>query len=340
MMAQSSAIRTIRPARNPVTARAAYLARIARVYAAPGSGPLSFWYEVPLANPPAIVDGRQYYMRFQAKAAYLGPFDRAGIPLLDYRGDIGRQYNPIAIAQFGLGRFNRWCASGSVADRAAWLAVSRWLAAELRPNAAGIPVWSHGFDWPYRAGLAAPWHSGLAQGAGLSMLVRAARETDDPVFVNAAHEAWRSFQTPVHEGGVVFVDRAGHTWIEEYIVDPPSHILNGFIWAMWGVLDYARWSAFDDAQQLWKDCVRTLEERLWDYDTDWWSLYELPGGSTRMLASRYYHSLHITQLRVLHAMTGSPVFQAFADRFDGYREDPAKRLRATAGKAWFKVRHY
>jgi glycosyltransferase involved in cell wall biosynthesis len=48
-------------------------------------------------------------MRFQAKAAYAGPFDGAGVPLLDYRGDIGSQHNPIAIAQYGLARFNRWC---------------------------------------------------------------------------------------------------------------------------------------------------------------------------------------------------------------------------------------
>ena len=54
-------------------------------------------------------------MRFQGKAAYAGPFDSAGVPLLDYRGDIGRQHNPIAIAQYGLARFNRWCSTATMA---------------------------------------------------------------------------------------------------------------------------------------------------------------------------------------------------------------------------------
>ena len=121
-------------------------------------------------------------MRFQGKAAYAGPFDGAGVPLLDYRGDIGRQHNPIAIAQYGLARFNRWCNTADDADRAAWLAVAQWLTRELTPNAHGVPVWFHHFDWPYRQLLKAPWYSGLAQGNGLSLLVRAAQATGDATF--------------------------------------------------------------------------------------------------------------------------------------------------------------
>src|SRR6202011_3670662 len=83
-------------------ARLRYLARIARVYARPSKGPLSFWHERPEINEAAFGDGREYFMRFQGKAAYAGPFDGAGVPLLDYRGDIGVQHNPIAIAQYGL----------------------------------------------------------------------------------------------------------------------------------------------------------------------------------------------------------------------------------------------
>ena len=37
-------------------------------------------------------------------------------------------------------------------------------------------------------------------------------------------------------GGVIFEDKKKDFWIEEYIVHPPTHILNGFIWALFGVL--------------------------------------------------------------------------------------------------------
>jgi hypothetical protein len=301
---------------------------------------LSFWHEAPEVNEARRRDTRQYFMRFSGKAAYKGPFDEGGVPLLDYRGRIGRQYNPIAIAHYGLARFNRWCESGDSSDRTAWLAASRWLVANLQPNAHGVPVWSHHFDWPYRQLLEAPWYSGLAQGNGVSMFVRAATETRDDAFADAAHRAFQSLELSVSRGGVLVTDQRGDVWIEEYIVDPPSHILNGFIWALWGVYDYAQWSRRSSASALWDACLRTLEARLDDFDTGWWSMYEAPTDGHRMLASLYYHRLHAVQLRVLHELTGNDAFAARAARFEGYARRPISKARAFVEKAWFKVRRY
>lgn len=321
--------------------RIAYLARIAAVYASPRSGPLAFWHETPLVNEEGCQGDRQYYMRFQGKADYHGPFDQAGVPLLDYRGDIGPQHNPIAIAQYGLARFNRWCHTQAGEDAAAWLTAARWLVDELTPNGSGVPVWQHHFDWPYRQMLVAPWYSGLAQGNGLSMLVRAAQHSSEPSFGDAAHRAFQSMRVDVADGGVIATDSHGDVWIEEYIVDPPSHILNGYIWAAWGVLDYAKWSDAPAAWRLWHDCIGTLLRRIPDYDTGWWSLYELPvDGGEQMLASRYYHTLHTVQLRVLHLLTGNGAFLDHATRFEAYLTSRRNVARALATKALFKLRNY
>jgi hypothetical protein len=45
-------------------------------------------------------------MDFEEKADYPGHYDAGGIPMLDYHGQIGLQYNPIASAQWGLGNYN------------------------------------------------------------------------------------------------------------------------------------------------------------------------------------------------------------------------------------------
>ena len=262
-------------------------------------------------------------MRFQGKAAYAGPFDGAGIPLLDYRGDIGRQYNPIAIAQYGLARFNRWCSTADDADRAAWLAVAQWLTQELKPNAHGVPVWFHHFDWPYRQLLKAPWYSGLAQGNGLSLLVRAAQATGDPAFAAGAHRAFQSFQRSVSEGGVLVEDDRGHVWIEEYLVDPPSHILNGFIWALWGVYDYARWTGRAEAENLWRACLRTLEARLGDFDTGWWSLYESPAGAAGCWPAATTTRCTSRSCASCIASAASTHLPLRADRFEGYLHNRA-----------------
>ena len=321
--------------------RLAYLARIIRVYANRSSGPLSFWYEQPQINESAFADRLGYFMRFQGKAAYRGPFDRDGVPLLDYRGDIGRQHNPIAIAQYGLARFNRWVDDRqSSDDERAWRAVANWLVSAMRPNAAGVPVWMHDFDWPYREVLKAPWYSGLAQGNGLSMLVRAARVTGEERFAQAADAAFASLRRDVSDGGVLVTDGEGDLWIEEYLVSRPSHILNGFIWALWGVYDYAQWSGSAEAGDIWQRCIRTLERRLGEFDTGWWSLYEARDGRDEMLASRYYHQLHITQLRVLQRLTGKPFFADVAARFESYLDNPHYRVKALMLKTLFKLRRY
>ena len=325
--------------------RIAYLARIARVYAHRSAGPLSFWYEEPRANEAAFDDCRHYFMQFQGKAAYRGPFDQNGVPLLDYQGDIGLQYNPIAISQYGLARFNRWLQTRSPEDQKAWLAAATWLELQLTPNHAGVHVWMHQFNWPYRELLRAPWYSGLAQGCGVSLLVRAADATGEWRFAKTAHAAFKAFYGTLDVGGVIAKDARNRVWIEEYIVRPPSHILNGFIWALWGVHDYMRFTGALEARALFDACVATIDSALPDYDTGHWSLYELPAGDRsrtgpQMLASRYYHRLHIVQLRVLHRLTGIGTFNAFADRWQGYLDSPINRTRALVEKAAFKLLHY
>jgi hypothetical protein len=210
----------------------------------------------------------------------------------------------------------------------------------MRPNTHGVRVWMHDFNWPYRQVLQAPWYSGLAQGSGLSLLVRAAKETNSARYADAAHVAFEPLRLHVDEGGVLVRDNEGDVWIEEYLVDRPSHILNGFMWALWGVYDYGQWTRCTDASHLWLQCVRTLDRRLAEFDTGWWSLYEARDGEREMLASRYYHTLHITQLRVMHRLTGIETFAEFAARFQAYLDRPSNRVQAFARKAIFKLRHY
>jgi len=230
--------------------------------------------------------------------------------------------------------------SATVDDERAWSMAARWLLAHARPNDRGVMVWFHEFDWPYRQMLVAPWYSGLAQGSGLSLLVRAAMIQGDPRFAIAADQAFDSLRLDVTRGGTSTVDRNGCFWIEEYLVDPPSHILNGFIWAAWGIYDFARWTGRPDAHALWVRCVDTLDSQLPRFDVGWWSLYEAQGADERMLASAYYHRLHIVQLQVLHRLTGRAVFGEYASRFATYLANRTSRARAFAEKSWFKLRRY
>ncbi len=318
-----------------------YYRRIFKAYLAPGSSQLTFWHETPQINERAkVCDLGEYYMAFADKADYRGEYDSAGIPQLNYHGRIGRQYNPIAIAQWGLGNCNLFCRDGGQDRKEKFLAAAGWLRFNLEPNSFGVWVWNHDFDWEYRTRLTAPWYSALAQGQGISLLVRAYRETQNGSYLNAAHRAFAAFLKPVTDGGVTFLDNNGYLWFEEYIVSPPTHILNGFIWAAWGVYDYFLATQDADAGRLFEQATQTLCTNLHRYDLGFWSLYEQSGTLLPMVASPFYHRLHIVQLRVMHRLTGEEIFAQFADKWESYSRSRSKRARALCCKSAFKLCYY
>ena len=325
----------------PFVNRLRYLQRVFSAYLLPGKSQLTFWHDPPRANTRATFDQiGEYYMEFASKADYAGHYDVFGIPMLDYRGHIGLQYNPIAIAQSGLGNYNLFVQEKSEERRRRFLTAADWLVANLAKNAQGVWVWNHYFDWEYRDTLKSPWYSGLAQGQGISLLIRAHHATQDSKYDDAARGAFESLTRSVDEGGVLFQDERGDIWIEEYLVDPPTHILNGMIWALWGVHDYALATQDPSAKNLFAKVVHTLERNLSNYDAGFWSLYEQSGTRLRMMASPFYHRLHVVQLRIMHQLTGLEVFGDYADRWERFERSRIKRIKALAYKSAFKLCYY
>jgi len=326
-------------------ARWHYYRRIFGAYLGSGRSHLTFWHETPEINPRACTNQLgEYYMLFREKADYSGHYDASGIPMLDYHGAIGLQYNPIAIAQWGLANFNLFRETG---DDPRWQKTRKaadWLAANLEPNARGLWVWKHHFDWEYRDTLKAPWYSGLAQGQGVSLLLRAHAHTrthsNDEKYQRAAEKAFVALTRPISDGGVLFEDDENNVWIEEYLVDPPTHILNGFMWALWGVFDFWLARADAPAKEIFDRGVQTLIHNLARFDTGYWSLYEQSGTRLKMLASPFYHQLHIVQLRVMSKLTDDARFAAIGERWERYARRPGNRTRALVEKTVFKLLHY
>ena len=212
-----------------------YWNRILKAYVFGRISQLTFWHNEPKMNLDIKKDSiGPYYMQFREKANFNSTLDSRGIPMLDYQGSIGLQYNPIAISQWGLGNYNLWYETKSKKYFEKFMLSANWLVDNLKKNKFGFKVWMHHFDFEYRDTLKSPWYSGLAQGQGISLLVRAFKETNKTIYKNAAYDALEVFKVSVDSGGVNYCDSDGNNWIEEYIVTPPTHILNGFMWGLWG----------------------------------------------------------------------------------------------------------
>jgi heparosan-N-sulfate-glucuronate 5-epimerase len=196
----------------------------------------------------------------------------------------------------------------------------------------GELVWFYPVAIP-KLGLRPPWRSALAQGQAASAFVRAFLQTGDERYAAAAKRAISTL-LPGSPSGLVAALPDGPA-PEEMPSDPPSLILNGWIYALWGLWDVAR--GLDDAasDQQFTASVECLRSMIGRYDNGWWSLYSLYPYRLPDLAKPFYHRLHSDQLDVLHRLVGFSELQSAAQRWRSY-DKPARRAAVIGEKALLK----
>jgi heparosan-N-sulfate-glucuronate 5-epimerase len=278
---------------------------------------------------PAISPGevRGYYIDLRAKAKRT-TWPPSELEPLEERP-------PVALAQWGLGAYERF-----VADRhEEWLGVAvemgRHLVGTQQRGGPQDGGWIHRHPHPGPLPVEPPWVSGIAQGEAASLLVRVYRETAEQGFADAARRALAPMAVPSAAGGVrALLD--GKPLPEEYPTDPPSHVLNGAIFALWGYYDVA--TGLDDpgAAESFAAGVDALAGNIDRWDTGYWSRYDLYPHRVINVASWGYHALHVNQLRAMTLLAPRPEFEAATARFEGYAASRLNRGRAFMKKAIFR----
>ena len=172
-----------------------------------------------------------YYNDLTVEILRYGPSAADGRAALAEMVSDRRLANPIDIAQLGLGALQQ-------VDRSReWLSVARaaaeWLAADL--DADGRLAFL--FAMPHTFPVSPPWYSAMAQGEAASLLVRAAAEFGEAELARAAVRASRSLLDS--GSGLVSQTDAGPV-LQEYPTEVPSHVLNGWMFALWGLYDVGR----------------------------------------------------------------------------------------------------
>jgi heparosan-N-sulfate-glucuronate 5-epimerase len=242
---------------------------------------------------------------------------------------------PVALAQWGLGAYERCLAEGREEWAAAAAELGRHLLATQQRGGPQDGGWVHRHAYPEPLRVEPPWVSGIAQGEGASLLVRVYRETAEEQFADAARRALAPMAVPSAEGGVrALLD--GKPLPEEYPTNPPSHVLNGAIFALWGYYDVA--TGLDDryAAEAFEAGVDGLAESIDRWDTGYWSRYDLYPHRVVNVASWGYHALHVNQLRATHLIAPRPEFEAAIARFDAYAASRLNRSRVLLQKVVFR----
>jgi hypothetical protein len=230
-------------------------------------------------------------------------YDKNGIPMVAYYGVL--KYNPVTIEEVALFDYNQWKAYGSTTAKLTFFQLADWLV----DNQTSDGLWLYNFAFQEQP---VPWWSGMAQGVGISVLVRAYSQTLKPAYQLAAANALATFTRPTSRRGVTSNDNG--TWYEEYLPPDHLHVLNGMIFAMMGLLDYSQEFHDSLSSSLWSTGATTLVNNLHRFDTGKWSYYDC----AKRVASIDYHKLHIFLLGTMYSLTGMHTFNDYRARFQAY----------------------
>jgi hypothetical protein len=236
---------------------------------------------------------------------------------------------PAALAQLALGWWERILAGEADAEGRFRETADRLVRAASDEGDA--LVWLYDID-DRKYHMPPPTISSLAQAQAASVLVRRYLLDGGAEHAEGARRAARPLLQDRPPTAVARLD-AGAA-LEEAPSSPPSLILNGWIYSLWGLRDLAVGLHDSSAAAMLDDSTACLVALLPRYDVGWWSRYSLYPHRLPDLAKLFYHRLHVDQLEVMHALTSNGLFCALADRWRAY-DTPLNRTRLIAQKARF-----
>ena len=277
----------------------------------------SDWSMVRRYRLPSGDLAQPYYIVWDLARFGLEYFDAEGV-----RSTFGT-YNPVSIAQYGLYCYGELTA-GNEALRIPFFRQAQFLRRYQRQDGT-LPYWK---PFP-RYHENPPWISAMAQGEAASLFLRAYSLTSERSYLDAALQAVESLKVDVARSGASFI-RGDAVFFEEIASNEPAHILNGHLYAVFGVWELCRFGFGDsDLQRLQHCAVQTLARWLHLFDASGWSYYQLARNSNgaRYYAPMNYHQYHIAQMYVLEAMTGVKIFGEYARRWHAGLNDRKLHLR-------------
>ncbi len=284
--------------------------------------------------PGAVQSG--YHMDLRGVAGSYGPpaEAEAWLDLLVARRE---HVMPVTVLQLGLGAWQR-SIDEQDPDRSGWSRVARLVAEWAAVDMDGHGRFIHHQPMPHTYEIAGGWHSAMAQGLGVSLLVRHGMDED-------AARAARSLLEPTY--GLVSHTPDGPV-LEEYPAEPRPHVLNGWMWALFGLydLEHANGALDEDvraaAATAFEAGIASLAAQLPEYETGrGWSTYDRYPHPIQNVASPFYPRRHVEMRRATDRLAADPRLAGeragTADRWEQALGAPLVRATAVARKVGFRL---
>lgn len=229
---------------------------------------------------------------------------------------------PVAIFQYGLGAYDMYQITKDKAYLQKFFQCVEWTMSHIDEKGR----WNNFFFYSPNAPFSA-----MAQGEGASILIRAYQLTGDKQYLDKAKLAIDYMLLPIEEGGTSLY-RDSDIFLMEYTFK--GMVLNGAIFAWWGLYEYVKiTSDHGYYNQMLRKTLDSLVNILHKFKCRYWSMYSLDG----LIASPFYHNLHIAQMQAMFALTGIKIFEEYAVIWERQQND---KLCLTIGfikKAFQKI---
>lgn len=264
--------------------------------------------------------------------------DKNGIILIEYVAhNLGKRYNPAAIALYALSQYNMFVDTGKDQYKELFLNHTNWLVDNLIDKGK-FGVWHYDFRWITPGYVCSPpWISSMAQGLGISVLIRACEMTKNGKYLEVAKKALTSFEVPISEGGALYIDKMGDVWYEEYACQKRAQVLNGVIFALIGVYEMYECTKDKNAKAIFDKGVQTLKRRVSDFELNLGFFKSSKYDNNLLIYSGdKYHDFHIVQMKKLYEITKEEMFNEYCKRWESYKEKYGPNSRSK-GRLMFNL---
>lgn len=248
--------------------------------------------------------------------------DNPDILIPEYYVDTGEKTQfAIGIFQYGLASYDLFLKTGNIIYKNKFLACSEWAVSNLQDDGSWKTFEIEHPKHPY---------SSMAQGEGISLLIRAHIVTQEKRYMVSICKAINFMLKPISDGGVACYSGAD-IYFFEYTNEPL--VLNGWIFSIWGLYDYCKYTNDSEVQTVLNKTLISLKRKLADFDIKYWSMYD----DGKRICSPFYHKLHIAQLRAMYDLFGDQIYNDYAEKWEKYQNSFLKPKIAFIKKTFQKV---
>jgi heparosan-N-sulfate-glucuronate 5-epimerase len=249
-------------------------------------------------------DRKAYYIDFKSKTEWKGRC-KDDVPVLYVPSMEKDIFFPAMIIQYGLGSIDKYFRTADEKYLENIKNVYRWIVKNLNSRNYFDNMTSElDNNFPYYSN-----NSALTQGQAISFLARAKEHN---LISSVSDEAeslmkriFSNMVLPLEEGGTS-LKKGKDFFFCEYCRKDEYIVLNGWVFALFGLLDYQSYFKDELSQKYLKETIDTLKGKLGEFmmDKERWSYYD----NKKRACSHIYEDLHIHMADALYRLTKENFF--------------------------------